>query len=127
VTYQAPDASGTAANFVEARGQAMLLPGGRHSALRLVAASHNGPVTTAVTVRYADGSTAEAAMTVGDWAGSGSTVVLEMPHRIKAGQGVDGPPVRLFGLSLPLDPAKAVHSVTLPDDPRVEVYAITLA
>ena len=83
-------------------------------------------MTAAVTVRYADGSTAEVPMTVGDWAGSGGTVVLEMPHRIKAGQGVDGPPVRLFGLSLPLDPAKAVHSVTLPNDPRVEVYAITL-
>ncbi|WP_447006735.1 GH92 family glycosyl hydrolase [Saccharothrix isguenensis] len=126
VTYQAPDATGTAANFVEARGQAMLLPAGEHGALRLVAAAHNGPVSTSVTVRYADGSTAEVPMTVGDWAGSGGAVVLDMPHRIRAGQGVDGPPVRLFGLSLPLDPAKAVHSVTLPDDRRVEVYAITL-
>ncbi|WP_433271544.1 GH92 family glycosyl hydrolase [Actinosynnema sp. CS-041913] len=126
VTYQAPDATGTSANFVEARGQAMLLPAGQYRALRLVAASHNGPVTAGVTVRYADGSTAEAPMTVGDWAGSGGAVVLDMPHRIKAGQGVDGPPVRLFGPSLPLDPAKVVHSVTLPDDPRVEVYAITL-
>ncbi|NUT53276.1 MAG: glycoside hydrolase family 92 protein, partial [Saccharothrix sp.] len=126
VTYQAPDPTGTAANFVEARGQALLLPAGEHGALRLVAASHNGPVSAAVTVRYADGSTAEVPVVVGDWAGAGGTVALEMPHRIKRGQGVDGPPVRLFALTLPLDPARTVHSVTLPDDPRVEVYAITL-
>ncbi|MFC6087845.1 GH92 family glycosyl hydrolase [Saccharothrix lopnurensis] len=126
-TYAAPDPSGTTANFVEARGQALLLPAGAHGALRLVAASHNGPVTTGLVVRYADGSTAEAPVTVPDWAGSGAAPVLEMPHRIRAGQGVDGPPVRLFGVSVPLDPARTVHSVTLPDDPRVEVYAITLA
>jgi hypothetical protein len=63
---------------------------------------------------------------VPDWAGGGSAV-LEMPHRIKAGQGVDGPPVRLFGQSLRLDAAKTVRSVTLPNDPRVELYAFTLA
>jgi predicted alpha-1,2-mannosidase len=129
-TYAAPDATGTAANFVEARGQGLLLPQGKHGALRLVAAAHNGPVTSALTVRYTDGSTADVPVVVGDWAGStpvGSTVVLEMPHRIKAGSGVDGPPVRLFGRSLALDGAKTVHSVTLPNDPRIEVYALTLA
>ena len=129
VTYHAPDPSGTAPNFVEARGQALLLPAGQHVALRLVGAAHNGPVTTTLTVRYTDGSSAEVPVTCGDWAGSapdGSTVVLEMPHRIKAGQGVDGPPVRLFGGTVALDGAKTVRSVTLPDDPRVEIYAITL-
>jgi hypothetical protein len=49
-----------------------------------------------------------------------------MPHRIKAGLGVDGPAVNLFGLSAPLDPAKDVRSVTLPDDSRLQVYAVTL-
>ncbi|WP_309116880.1 GH92 family glycosyl hydrolase [Saccharothrix sp.] len=126
VTYLAPDPTGTAANFVEARGQAVLLPTGQYGTLNLVAASHNGPVTTAVAVRYTDGTTAELPITVGDWAGSGGTVVLDMPHRIKAGKGVDGPPVRLFGLAAALDPAKSVRSLTLPADPRVEVYALTL-
>jgi hypothetical protein len=127
VTYLAPDPTGTAPNFVEARGQALLLPTGQYTALNLVAASHNGPVTTAVAVRYTDGTTAELPVTVGDWAGSGGTVVLDMPHRIKAGKGVDGPPVRLFGLVSALDPAKTVRSLTLPADPRVEVYALTLS
>ncbi|MFF3454956.1 GH92 family glycosyl hydrolase [Streptomyces sp. NPDC002730] len=129
VPYQAPDPTGTAPNFVKARGQALLLPAGARSALHLVAASHNGPVATTLTVRYTDGSTADVPVTIGDWAGStpsGSTVVLDMPHRIKDGQGVDGPSVRLFGDTAVLDSAKQVRSVALPDDPRVELYAITL-
>ena len=128
-TYHAPDPSGTASNFVEARGQALLLPSGARSSLRLVAASHNGPVSTSLTVRYTDGSSAELPVTIGDWAGSapsGSSVVLDMPHRIRNGQGVDGPPVRLFGDTAALDRTRTPRSVTLPADPRIEVYAITL-
>ena len=127
VTYAAPDASGTAANFVEARGQSLLLPAGQHTALRLVGSSHNGPVSTTLTAHYTDGTSADVAVTFGDWAGSGSPVVLEMPHRIKAGSGVDGPPVRLFGVSAAVDGAKTLQSVSLPNDPRVEIYALTLA
>ncbi|MFB9688177.1 GH92 family glycosyl hydrolase [Amycolatopsis plumensis] len=127
VTYAAPDALGTSPNFVEARGQSLLVPAGQHTALRLVGASHNGPVSTTVTAHYTDGTSADLALTFGDWAGSGSPVVLEMPHRIKAGSGVDGPPVRLFGISAGLDGGKTVQSVSLPNDPRVEIYALTLA
>lgn len=129
VTYLAPDATGTAANFVEARGQGLLLPAGNHGSLRLVGASHSGPVTTILIVQYADGTSAELQVTVGDWGGEtpdGSTVVLDMPHRIKAGQGIDTPPVRLYGTAAPLDAAKTVRSLTLPNEPRVEVYAVTL-
>jgi hypothetical protein len=126
ITYQAPDPTGTAPNFVEARGQGLLLPAGRFSWLHVVGASHNGPVSAAFTVWYTDGTSAEVAATVPDWA-AGGPAVLEMPHRIKAGQGVDGPPVRLFGQSLRLDATKTVRSVTLPNDPRVELYAFTLA
>ncbi|MFJ5779456.1 GH92 family glycosyl hydrolase [Streptomyces sp. NPDC093094] len=129
VTYDAPDPSGTAANFVEGRGQAMLLPAGSYGTLQLVATAHHGPVTTALTVRYTDGSTSEVPVTVGDWAGSapqGTSVALEMPHRIKRGQGVDGPPVRLFGGAADLDASKTVRSVGLQNDPRVQIYAITL-
>jgi predicted alpha-1,2-mannosidase len=126
ITYQAPDPSGTAPNFVEARGQGLLLPAGKFSWLHVVGASYNGPVSTAFTVWYTDGTSAEVAVSVPDWAGDGPAV-LEMPHRIKAGKGVDGPAVRLFGQSLRLDPAKTVRSVTLPNDPRVQLYALTLA
>lgn len=114
---------------MEARGQAVLLPAGRHRSLRLVGSAHNGPVQTAVTVWYADGGSAALPVTFGDWAGAtpaGATPILAMPHRIKAGQGVDGPPVALFGHALALDAARTVRALSLPDDPRVEVYAVTL-
>ncbi|MDT5037505.1 MAG: hypothetical protein QOE03_2690, partial [Micromonosporaceae bacterium] len=113
VTYAAPDPTGTAANFVEARGQGILLPPGHYGALRLVSASHNGPVTAALTVQYADGTSAEVPVIAGDWAGStptGTIVTLDMPHRIRAGMGVDGPPVRLFGQSVTLDAARTIRS-----------------
>jgi hypothetical protein len=129
VTYSAPNPGGTANNFVEARGQGILLPAGNYQTLHLVSASHNGPVTTVISVRYTDGSVGELSVTAGDWAGStpsGTRVLLDMPHRIKAGSGEDGPPVRLFGQSLTLDPAKQVHSLSLPNDARFEVYALTL-
>jgi hypothetical protein len=129
VTYQAPDPSGTAKNFVRAAGQSMLVPPGEHGTARLVATTHNGPVTGTVTIGYTDGTTSQAAVTVADWCGSaapGTTTVLAMPHRIKAGQGVDGPPVNLFGVTVPLDAGKQIRSLTLPDDPRLHLYAVTL-
>jgi predicted alpha-1,2-mannosidase len=129
VTYAAPDPTGTALNFVDAHGQSLLLPATSHGALRLVAAAHHGSVTAAVTVQYTDGTSADLTINVGDWAGgtpAGTTVVLDMPHRIRAGQGVDGPSVRLFGQSLALDSTKTLRSLSLPDDPRIGIYAITL-
>ncbi|MEK8110379.1 hypothetical protein NKG94_50775 [Micromonospora sp. M12] len=81
-----------------------------------------------MTIRYTDGSTAAATVTVPDWCGpaGNTTTVLAMPHRIKAGQGLDGPPVNLFGVSVALNPGKELRSVTLPDDPRIQLYALTL-
>jgi hypothetical protein len=127
--YATPEPGGTAPNLVVARGQSILLPEGRRTALRLVMTSHNGPVPAPLTIGYADGSSTQAALSVGDWCNDptpGTGVVLAMPHRIKAGQGVDGPPTKLFGLSVPLAGGKQVRSLTLPDDPRLHLYAVTL-
>jgi hypothetical protein len=129
VTYAAPDPSGTATNFVPARGQSILLPPGAHGALKLVATTHNGPVTAGLTFGYADGTTSAATVTIADWCGSaasGTTTVLAMPHRIKAGQGVDGPRVSLFGTSIALPAGKQIRSLTLPNDPRLQLYAVTM-
>jgi hypothetical protein len=82
-----------------------------------------------VTLGYADGTTSSATVTVADWCGdpaAGTTSLLAMPHRIKAGKGVDGPPVSLFGVSLPLTAGKQLRSITLPRDPRLHLYAVTL-
>jgi hypothetical protein len=130
VTYQAPDPSGTANNFVQARGQSLLLPAGAHGAVDLVATAYNGPATAGLTIGYTDGTSADATITVADWCGSpaaGNTTVLSMPHRIKAGQGVDGPSTSLWGLSLAIPAGKEIRSITLPNDPRLHVYAVTLA
>ena len=130
IAYQAPDPAGTAKNFVQARGQSLLLPTGAHPAIKLIATTHNGPVTAALTIGYVDGTSTPIPVTIADWCGTasaGTTNVLAMPHRIKAGQGVDGPPVSLFGLSLPIPEGKQVRSITLPNDPRLHLYAVTLA
>ena len=129
VIYSAPAPGGAARNFVQAGRQTLSLPAQRRSTLRLVATAHHGPVPGTVTVRYTDGSTAATTLTVPDWcapAGTGTTV-LAMAHRIKAGQGVDGPPVNLFGFAVTLDPGKELRSVTLPDDPRIQLYALTVS
>ena len=130
VTYAAPDPSGTAANFVEAPGQSLLLPAARHTAVHMVLTSHNGPVSGVVTLGYTDGSVQSVPVTVADWCGTatpGTTTLLAMDHRIKAGQGVDGPPTSLFGVAVPIPAGKQLRSVALPDDPRMLLYALTLS
>ncbi|MEV6851955.1 GH92 family glycosyl hydrolase [Actinoplanes sp. NPDC051411] len=129
VTYDAPDPTGTAANFVPAEGQPLLLPAAPHSSVQLVATSHNGPVSGVLTLGYTDGSVQSVPLTIADWCGgatAGTTTVLAMDHRIKAGQGVDGPPTSLFGATIPLAAGKQLRSISLPDDSRMLLYALTL-
>jgi hypothetical protein len=128
VTYAAPDPTGTAANFVPATGQSLLLPAG-FGKLNLIATAYNGPVTAGLTIGYTDGTYTNAAVTIADWCGTaapGTTTALAMPHRIKAGQGVDGPPVNLYAATLPVPAGKQIRSLTLPDDPRINLYAVTM-
>ncbi|GGK80238.1 GH92 family glycosyl hydrolase [Mangrovihabitans endophyticus] len=129
VTYDAPDPEGSAVNFVRAAGQSLLLPPGDHASAALVVTTHNGPVSGVVSLGYTDGTSARVPLTVADWCGSpapGTSTVLAMPHRIKAGKGVDGPPVSLFGVRVPLAAGKQLRSLTLPDDARLHLYALTL-
>ncbi|MFI5930901.1 GH92 family glycosyl hydrolase [Actinoplanes sp. NPDC051494] len=129
VTYQAPGPTGTQPNFTRALGQSLLLPAGAFTTADLVATTHNGPVTAALTIGYTDGTTSAAPVTIADWCGTaapGTTQVLAMPHRIKAGTGTDGPPVSLFAAALPLTEGKQIRSITLPNDPRLNLYALTL-
>jgi hypothetical protein len=76
---------------------------------------------------YADGTTVDVPLTVADWCGSaaaGTTTALAMDHRIKAGQGVDGPPVSLFQAAVPV--GAGLRSVTLPSDQRLDLYPLNL-
>jgi predicted alpha-1,2-mannosidase len=128
VPFDAPDPTGAAPNFVQADGQALLLPASAPaSALHLIVTSHNGPVSGALTLGYADGTTEAVPVTVADWCGgpiAGTTTALAMDHRIRAGQGVDGPPVSLFEATIPV--GAGLRSVTLPAEQHLFVYAMTL-
>jgi hypothetical protein len=97
--------------------------------LHVLGAAHHGDVASQVTVTYTDGTTASAPFALTDWASSsghnGNRVALAMDHRIKAGQGVDGPPVNLFAAAVPLASGRTVQSITLPDNAKAEVYAVT--
>jgi hypothetical protein len=131
VDYQMPDPTGTAKNFVTAQGQQLAVPSAGYASLHVLGSAHGGDVRSSVTVAYTDGTTADVPFVLADWASSSppaeDTVAVGMPHRIKGGQGVDGPPVAVFATTLALDPTRSVQSVTLPDDSRAEVYAMTFA
>jgi predicted alpha-1,2-mannosidase len=130
VPYQAPSTAGSDPNFVEADGQALVMPEGRYAVAHVLGATHNGDVDTKATVTYADGSTATVPLRLTDWAGGGSfgnAKAIPMAYRLKAGQGQDGPPVNIWGTDLALDASKTVQAISLPSDSRIELYAITLA
>ncbi len=130
VAYDVPDPNGTAKNFVQATGQTLLLPADRYNALHLVGAAHGGDVSSELTVSYADGTTGQLPVTLTDWAAGsghgGNTVAINMPHRIKAGAGEDGPAVQLFAATVPIDAGRTVTSLRLPNNPGMELYALTL-
>lgn len=130
VTYAAPVTSGTTPNFVEGRGQTLLVEAESRRAIHLVGSTHNGDVSTALRLTYTDGSVQSVPVSLTDWAAgsghNGNQVAVAMDHRIRRGSGVDGPPVQLFGATVAADPARQLQSVTLPADARFEVYAVSL-
>jgi hypothetical protein len=129
VPYALPDPTGSAANFVTARGQQLAVPPGTYTELHVLGAAHGGDVNSQATITYTDGTTATVPFALTDWASSsghnGNTVALAMAHRIKAGQGVDGPPVNLFASTSALDGGRTVQSIRLPNNGNAEVYAAT--
>ncbi|GAB3871187.1 GH92 family glycosyl hydrolase [Terrabacter terrigena] len=129
-TYAAPVTSGTTPNFVEGRGQTILVRAAGGSAIHVIGATHNGDVSTALRLTYTDGSVQSVPISLTDWAAgsghNGNRVAIAMNHRIKGGSGVDGPPVQLFGTTVAADPGRQLQSITLPGDDRFEVYAVSL-
>ncbi len=127
--YFLPDPCGVAMNFLTARGQQLAVPAGRYSTLHVLGAAHGGDVTSQVTATYTDGTTAMVPFALTDWASSagrnGNILAIAMPHRIKSGQGVDGPPVNLYAATLALDAGRTVQSITLPNNANAEIYALT--
>ena len=130
-TYAAPVTSGTTPNFVEGRGQTLLVPAGS----RCTHPRHRVDAQR----RRVDGAAP-------DLHGRQRPVRADLAHRLGGRQrpqrqprspspwttgsrvvpGVDGPPVQLFGTTVAADPPKQLQSVTLPGDDRFEVYAVSL-
>lgn len=131
--YLMPQTAGTAPNFVEARGQTVPLtgtgPATRFSALDVIATAHNGDVQATARIGYADGTSQDVPIRVTDWAAGsprfGESVAVRTDYRVRAGTGRDAPPVALWQLALPVDPARTPVSLTLPNDPRLEIYALS--
>jgi hypothetical protein len=129
VTYQAPDPTGTNPNFVPAKGQMLLVAPGQHTSVQLILSSVNGASSGAVTMTYTDGSVQSVPVTVADWCdkpAAGTTAVLTMDHRIKAGKGVDDPSTRLFKVTIPVPAGKQVRVLSLPGNAHMMLYAVTL-
>jgi predicted alpha-1,2-mannosidase len=129
VAYRFPDTTGTAPDFVTARGQTLQLTRRAYAALDLLVAAHHGEAAGTATVTYADGSTARVRLAAADWAAPaplpGEETAVAAESRYDAKGAPDGVAVRLWHTSLPLDPGKEAVSVTLPDQPRLLVYAVS--
>jgi predicted alpha-1,2-mannosidase len=150
VTYQAPSTAGTDPNFVQAKGQAVTLPGGKFSSLDVVGAASNGDTGTSgrtAVITYTDGSTDTVDLHFTDWGSrtpaDGNTVAATMASRLSA-NGPNSVAVSLFHATIPLNDRKSVRAITLPrpavpiwvapglggvawdHDSTLQIYAMTL-
>jgi hypothetical protein len=122
-----------AAGAVSAVGQTIALPSGGYSQLLLLGAAVNGnqPGQT-FTVHYADGTSATFRQGFSDWytpqGYAGESIAATMPYRDTAAGAEQAlsSPFNFYGYAEPLDPGKAVVSLTLPNDPDVEILAMDL-
>lgn len=99
--------------------------------LDILASAANGTSKGTVTLRYSDGSTASVPITVTDWAQTpqgGNTVAIASPYRnCPCGSAINAT-TNVYSLSIPLNPALGLVSVTLPADTQpgqIHVFAVT--
>ena len=116
------------ADAVAASGQTISLPSGSFGGLRLLGAAVNGNQSGTFTVTYTDGTTASFAQTLDDWHSSPSTPGESVAASTTYRNASNGPDpyftgFNLFSFALPLNPSKAVRSVTLPSDRNIVIFA----
>lgn len=98
--------------------------------LTFLATARNGDANdVSLTLAYADGSTEETTVSVGDWAGGSpqfdNRPGLHQGYRIENGVGRVGPETDLWLLDVPTDPARELTSITVGDDSDLAVMAVT--
>jgi Pro-kumamolisin, activation domain len=112
-------------------GQAITLPAGQFTALKILATGVNGnqPGQT-FTVTYTDGTTAAFTQSLSDWYTPqnypGESQALATYYRDNSTGTTDGRAFYLYGYSFNLNGAKTVRSIALPPNRNVVALAITL-
>jgi hypothetical protein len=122
---------GAAGAMDSVANRTVALPAGRYSSLKFLGTGVQGnQAGQRFVVRYTDGSTATASVSLSDWLNpqsyAGETIVSTMPYRdlyLAQKQFVS---THLYGYSIALDPSKTVSSVALPGSNLVVVLAMTL-
>src|SRR6266568_963257 len=118
VTFTWPSTPACQQDNVLAAGQEILLP--QHagaSNVGFLVTSTNGDSSGPVTITYTDGSTTTATLDVTDWAGGPTgpeITAVSTPYRNSTGGSSQQLTVSVFEISVPVDSAKTVASVTLP-------------
>ncbi|MFE6520367.1 SGNH/GDSL hydrolase family protein [Streptomyces sp. NPDC057794] len=111
---------------VRAAGQDVRVTG-RGDALAFLVAGTSGTETGGPgTVFYADGTRSSFRLTAPDWrTGPLATKAVALPHvNTPAGQRAEQ--ARLYGVTVPLVPGRAVASVRLPDAAGLHVFAVSV-
>ena len=103
------------------------LPEGRFSKMGILAiATHGRQKQALFTVTYADGSSERVSQNIGDWSEPlPEETRIVMPYHNLSNGTKDGRTSNAYAYFLPLNPAKAVKSVSL-GNPQVVVFAVTL-
>ncbi|HEX6657904.1 MAG TPA: family 16 glycoside hydrolase, partial [Ilumatobacter sp.] len=128
IPFEFPSYAPGRKNTVEARGQMLPFAPGNYDEVKLLAAAHHGSPDTQATINYADGSTEQVRLALTDWAQSprfGERVAIAAGHRHDQDSDT-GPPVNIFVQTLPLDPDRAVRSITLPNERRIHLFSVAL-
>jgi hypothetical protein len=119
-------------NVVTAAGQAIPLPAGTFSSLRLLMMGVNGDQESQnFLVTYGDGTVQTNTQSISDWFTPedypGESQVVTMDHRNNSdGTSSDDQTFYVYGYTFNLNKTNAVKSVTLPDNSNVKVFAMTL-
>jgi predicted alpha-1,2-mannosidase len=118
IAFTWPGVAACQPDNVLAAGQRILLaPRSGATKVGFLVNSTNGDTSGTVTVTYTDGTAATATLTASDWAGSPAdpeVTAVAMPYRNAVTGSSQQLAVSVFEISVPVDPARTVASVTLP-------------
>ncbi|OQD53629.1 G-D-S-L family lipolytic protein [Streptomyces phaeoluteigriseus] len=111
---------------VRAAGQEVLLTGRGDALAFLVTSTGGGPAGGSGTVTYADGSRSSYLLSAPDWRRGGlATKAVALPH-VSTPDGPLAERARLYVVTVPLAPGRAVASVRLPYAPDLHVFSLAV-